>query len=267
MGSARTRASVALVSCALLAGCEDLVYFPQPLPRGAHEAITARFPRVEALRVVRPDGVSLRGWLARGPGAVPRPLALYFGGNAEEVSWMLGRREALAGWDLALVNYRGYGASEGRPSETDLFGDALAVYDQLAAREDVDRGRIAAMGSSLGSGVATYLASQRPLAGVVLIAPFDSITAIGQRHYPFVPVRLIMGTRYDSLSRAPTIRVPLLAITAERDSVIPAAHSARLFDAWAGPKRAVVIPGAGHNDLQSHPLFWSAIGGFLAGLK
>jgi len=267
MASARTRVSAALVSCVLLAGCEDLVYVPQPLPRGAHEAITARHPRVEALRVVRPDGVTLRGWLARSTGTAPRPLVLYFGGNAEEVSWMLGRREALAGWDLALVNYRGYGASEGRPREADLFADALAVYDQLALRADVDRSRIVALGSSLGSGVATYLAAHRPLAGAVLIAPFDSITAVGQRHYPFLPVRLVIGNRYDSLARAPGIRVPFLVITAERDTIIPAAHSARLFEAWGGPKRAVVIPGAGHNDLQESPLFWSAIGGFLAGLR
>jgi hypothetical protein len=102
---------------------------------------------------------------------------------------------------------------------------------------------------------------------MVLIAPFDSITAIGQRHYPFIPVRLVMGNRYDSLGRARGIRVPLLMVTAERDTIIPAAHSARLFEAWGGPKQAVVIPGAGHNDLQESPLFWSAIGGFLAGLR
>jgi pimeloyl-ACP methyl ester carboxylesterase len=267
MPSATLRASIALACCALLAGCEDLVYFPQPLPRGAHEAITARFPRVESLRLVRPDGVSLRGWLARGAGTSPRPLALYFGGNAEEVSWMLERREAFAGWDLALVNYRGYGASEGHPRETDLYGDALAVYDELATRADVDRGRIVAIGRSLGSGVVTYLATQRPLAGMVLISPFDSITAIGQRHYPFIPVRFVMGNLYDSLARAPGIRVPLLVVTGERDTIIPAAHSARLFEAWGGPKQAVVIPGAGHNDLQESPRFWSAIGGFLATLR
>jgi len=262
--AARVRASVALVSCALLTGCEDLIYFPQPLPRGAHEAITAHFPRVEALEIGRPDGVTLRGWLARGPGQAPRPLAVYFGGNAEEVSWMLGEREKLGGWTLALVNYRGYGASEGRPREASLLDDALAVYDALVARTDVDRRRIVAIGRSLGAGVATHLAAHRPLAGVVLVAPFDSITAVGQRHYPFLPVRLIVGTRYDALSHAPRLRVPLLMITAERDRVIPAQHSMRLFEAWGGPKHAVVVSGAGHNDLQESPVYWSAIGGFLA---
>lgn len=266
MPSATLRAAIALAGCTLLAGCEDLVYFPQPLARGAHEAITAHFPRVESLEIGRPDGVTLRGWLARGAGDAPRPLVLYFGGNAEEVSWMLGQREVFGGWDLALVNYRGYGASEGRPREATLLPDALAVYDRLAERPDVDRRRIVAIGRSLGSGLATHLAANRPLAGVVLIAPFDSITAVGQRHYPFVPVRLIMGTRYDSLSLAPGIRAPLLMITGERDTIIPAPHSTRLFEAWGGPKRAVVLSGAGHNDLQESAVFWSAIGGFLADL-
>ena len=254
-----------LASTLMLAGCEDLVYFPQPLPRGAHEAIIARHPGVEDLRFERPDGVVLRGWFARGSGKAPRPLVLYFGGNAEEVSWMLDERAAFGGWDLALVNYRGYGSSGGKPSEARLFEDALAVYDQLAARPDADANRIVAIGRSLGSGVATFLASKRQLAGVVLIAPFDSITAVGQRHYPFVPVRLLMGKRYDSLSLAPTIRTPLLVITGERDQIIPAAHSERLYGAWAGPKRAVKIPRAGHNDLQDHETYWAAIREFLAG--
>jgi hypothetical protein len=258
--------ALALASTLMLAGCEDLVYMPQPLPRGAHEAIIARHPGVQDLRFERPDGVTLRGWLAIGSDPVPRPLVLYFGGNAEEVSWMLDARAAFGGWDLALVNYRGYGSSGGKPSEKRLFEDALAVYDQLAARPDVDARRIVALGRSLGSGVATYLASMRPLAGVVLVAPYDSITAVAQRHYPFVPVRLLLGNRYDSLSRAPAIRTPLLVITGALDQVIPAEHSKRLYEAWAGTKRSVVIARAGHNDLQDHAAYWAAIREFLAGL-
>jgi uncharacterized protein len=250
----------------MLAACEDYVYFPQPLPPGAHEAIIARHPGVEELRFERPDGVVLRGWLARGPGEAPRPLVLYFGGNAEEVSWMLDEHGAFGDRDLALVNYRGYGLSGGKPSEAKLFEDALAVYDAISERPDVKGSRIVAMGRSLGSGVATYLASQRQLAGVVLVAPFDSITAVGQRHYPYVPVRLLIGTLYDSLSRAPEIHAPLLMITGGRDQVIPGAHSERLYGAWAGPKRAVKIPNAGHNDVQDFEGYWQAIHAFLAQL-
>jgi fermentation-respiration switch protein FrsA (DUF1100 family) len=254
-----------LASTLMLAGCEDYIYLPQPLPPGAHEAIIARHPGVQDLRFERPGGVTLRGWLAIGSDPVPRPLVLYFGGNAEEVSWMLDARAAFGGWDLALVNYRGYGSSGGKPSEKRLFEDALAVYDQIAARPDIDARRIVALGRSLGSGVATYLASARPLAGVVLIAPYDSITAVAQRHYPFLPVRLLLGNRYDSLARAPLIRTPLLVITGEHDQVIPAVHSKRLYEAWAGAKRSVKIPRADHNDLQDHESYWAAIREFLAG--
>jgi pimeloyl-ACP methyl ester carboxylesterase len=260
------RVALALVSTVMLAACEDLVYYPQPLPAGAHEAIIARYPGVEELRFERPDGVVLRGWLVRGSGKAPRPLVLYFGGNAEEVSWMLDERGVFGDWDLALVNYRGYGLSGGKPSEAKLFEDALAVYDALAKRPDVRAGRMVAMGRSLGSGVATYLASKRRLAGVVLVAPFDSITAVGQRHYPYVPVRFLIGNLYDSLSRAPGIHTPLLMITGGRDQVIPAAHSERLFGAWSGPKRAVKIPNAGHNDLQDFEPYWRAISMALAQL-
>jgi uncharacterized protein len=258
--------ALVLASTLMLAACEDLVYYPQPLPPGANEAIIARHPGVEELRFERPDGIVLRGWLAPGSGEAPRALVLYFGGNAEEVSWMLDERGVFGDWDLALVNYRGYGLSGGKPSEAKLFEDALAVYDALAKRTDAKGSRMVAMGRSLGSGVATYLASQRPLAGVLLVAPFDSITAVGQRHYPFVPVRFLIGTLYDSLSRAPQIHAPLLMITGGRDQVIPAAHSERLFEAWAGPKRAVKIPNAGHNDLQDFEAYWQAIGAFLAEL-
>src|SRR5262245_62679558 len=92
-----------------------------------------------------------------------------------------------ADWSLALVNYRGYGESDGNPSETTLFGDALAVFDALASRPEIDRARIVLVGRSLGSGVATYVASERPVAAVVLISPYDSMTAIARRHYPWLP--------------------------------------------------------------------------------
>jgi pimeloyl-ACP methyl ester carboxylesterase len=102
------------------------------------------------------------------------------------------------------------------------------------------------------------------VAGVVLISPFDSMTALGERHYPFLPVRLMLKHPFDSLAAAPAIAVPLLAIVAERDAIIPPEHSRRLFEAWGGPKTWVAIPRAGHNDLGPQAEFWRPIGAFLA---
>src|SRR5262249_47682761 len=91
----------------------------------------------------------------------PAPLLVYFGGNAEEVSWLAATGVERSGWSMPLMNYRGYGHSEGRPSEAQLFADALHLYDWAAGRHGVDTRRTVGMGRSLGSGVAIYLATQR----------------------------------------------------------------------------------------------------------
>ena len=242
---------------------ENLIYFPQPLDSLGRQGILARHPRAIEVSLAAADGVRLHGWhLPAGAAGSARPLVIYFGGNAEEVSWMLEFAQIFAGWDLALINYRGYGSSAGKPSEKALLRDALAIYDHFVRRSGIDSTRVVVVGRSLGSGVATYLASQRPVRGVLLIAPFDSITEVAQNFYPFLPVRLMLGKLYDSAALAPSITAPLRMIVASRDEIIPARHSRRLFDLWGGPKEMVAIAGAGHNDLQQHREYWQAIRDF-----
>jgi len=239
---------------------DSLLFFPQPLT-GPPQAARP----VEPIAIEREEGVHVRGWLVRA--AQPRaPLVLYYGGNAEELSWQM-TEPWPADWALALVNYRGYGESDGRPSEAALFGDALAVFDALVRRPDVDPARVVLVGRSLGSGVATYVAAERPVAAVVLISPYDSMAAVGQRHYPWLPVGWLLKHPFDSASRAPGIRVPLLALAGARDGIIPPAHSRKLVAAWGGPKRLIELPEAGHNDLPGTPQFWPAIEGFLRELS
>jgi hypothetical protein len=168
------------------------------------------------------------------------------------------------GWALLAVNYRGYGGNAGKPSEQAFFADALAVYDWAASRSDVAPERIVAIGRSIGSGVAVYLAAQRLLCGVVLVTPYDSLRAVAQRHYPYLPVALLLKHPFDSVSRAPHISTPLLVIAAERDSVVPPEHARALFVKWGGPKTWHEAQGAGHNDLDADPGYWKAIAGFLA---
>ena len=160
---------------------DSLLFLPQPLigpPRVARP--------VEPLAFEREEGVKVRGWFVTTAEA-RAPLAIFYGGNAEELSWQM-TEPWPADWSLALVNYRGYGESDGKPSEAALFGDALAVFDALARRPDVDASRIVLVGRSLGSGVAAYVAAERPVAAVVLISPYDSMTAVARRHYPWLPV-------------------------------------------------------------------------------
>jgi hypothetical protein len=244
-----------------LSACERLMYFPQPLTVRAAERVRARHPAVEEIHLRADDGTRLHGWLLAQAGTDPRGRVVYFGGNAEEVSWMLDFADAFAGWDLVLVNYRGYGLSEGEPGEAALFADALAVHDHVTGAGRVP---VVALGRSLGSAVAVYLASQRPLRGVLLVAPFDTAAAVARDAFPFLPGRLLLGDVYDSLARAPGITTPLAVVIAGEDEVVAPARSHRLADAWAGPREVATVPGAGHNDLQGHAAYWRAIRGFLA---
>ncbi len=237
---------------------DKLIFQPRPLAEMQREAIAARHPDVADTFLQAADGTRLHAWhIPSKPGA---PLVLYFGGNAEEVSWMLDeipRRETGAAW--LLVDYRGYGASGGSPSERSLESDAAAWYDHFAATNK----RIVAFGRSLGSGVAVQLAAARKLEALVLVAPFDSMVEVGKHHYPFLPVSWLLRHRFDSLSVAPKIETPLLCIAATHDEVIPAEHARRLYDAWAGPKQWVALA-ASHNDIDGHPDYWPSIRSFLA---
>jgi pimeloyl-ACP methyl ester carboxylesterase len=191
-------------------------------------------------------------------------LVLYFGGNAEEVSWMLEEAQAGApGVSWLLMDYRGYGQSAGSPSEAALVADALALYDHALALPGTDPKRLYAFGRSLGSGVAVALAAERPLAGLILATPFDSLAAVAKRYYWYLPVDWMLKHRFDSIERAPRLATPLLCLIAERDEVIPAEHGERLFAAWGGPKHKALLTGANHNGTDAHPLFWPSIRAFL----
>jgi pimeloyl-ACP methyl ester carboxylesterase len=101
---------------------------------------------------------------------------------------------------------------------------------------------------------------------VILVTPYDSMTNVASRHYPYLPVSWMLKHPFDSLARAPAIAAPLLCLVAERDQVIPVVHSKRLFEAWKGPKRWVGLAGAGHNSTDDVPAFWQAIREFLVQL-
>lgn len=236
---------------------DGLIFFPQPQGSLAHLPAHAT-----PLIVTAADGTRLHGWVAAGT-ATPAPAVIYFGGNAEEVSGTLADPRWPREWSIVALNYRGYGASEGKPGERELAADALAIYDAVAAREGIDRRRIVAFGRSLGTALAARVAAERPVAGVVLVSPYDSLSAIGRHHYPWLPVSLLLRHRFDALPDARRDRMPLLAIVAASDSIIPVERSRALYDAWAGPKRWHVVPGADHNTLGASPDFWDAIARFL----
>jgi uncharacterized protein len=234
---------------------DKLLFFPQPLSEQRRADIARRFAHVEDLRLDE-GGQKLQAWYVRGmPDA---PLVLYFGGNAEEVSWMI--EEAVArtpqvSW--LLVSYRGYGGSDGAPSEANISADALRWYDH--ATRALNARQVVVFGRSLGSGAAVYVARQRKVASVILVTPYDSLVDVARHHYPWLPVGWMLRHRFDSVSLAPRIQAPLLCIAAGADEVIPVAHAKRLYEAWGGPKRWVELQGAGHNGTDGMPAFWQSI--------
>lgn len=237
-------------------GLGALLYFAQDsfmyLPSTAVESSSIAFETLQA------DEVSLKVWRVN-PGQ-SRAL-LYFGGNAENVYYSaLDYAAQLPDYTVYLLNYRGYGGSTGKPSEQALFDDARLLFDQYQQQHD----SLVVMGRSLGSGVATYLASVRPVSRLILATPFDSALALAKDLYPFFPVSLMMRDHYNSLAYAGEVNAPTLLLLAGDDRQIPRDHSLRLAEAFA-PQQAelATVEGANHNNLSGRAEYWQAIRRFL----
>jgi uncharacterized protein len=248
-----------------------LLYFAQhgmifPAPKQAGTPLPPPGWMVETVPFKSHDGLPLTGWLVR-PATTqasnPLPLLIYFGGNAEEVSWTAGFAERTPSHALLLVNYRGYGGQPGQVSEDALVADGIAVYDQAKTLANIRSDRISLHGRSLGSGVAVGVAAQRPVEKVVLTTPFDSLRAVAGNAYPFVPVSVLLQHPFDSVSRAPRITAPVLMLVADRDQIMrPNQHEA-LAAAWKGPVRVQRFPTADHNDIPDTAGYWDNIASFL----
>lgn len=207
----------------------DLIYLAEPTRVAARDTDFA---------LPREDGVVLRGWLA----AAGQPDALlYFGGNAEEVGRLRDRVGVLfPGHAVHLLAYRGYGASDGRPTEADLGADAVALYDHVRASRP--QARIRVVGRSLGSGVAAFLASRRPVDRLVLVTPFDSMAALAGHHYPWLPVGLLLRERYPSQHHLANHDGATLVVRAGRDRVVPPARTDALVAALPSPRWCSTCP-------------------------
>ena len=273
----RLRYAAALALCALVAGCasftgsldSNLLFRARPADP-ERLARVARLEGVEEVRIPAPEGVLLHGWLKRAPGAAKGerfPLVIVFGGVARETSWMIGWGDKSPAWGWLMVNYRGYGLSGGVPSEHAVVEDAKRIYDYAAARPDVDASRIVVLGRSLGSYVAVTLASSRPLAGAILATPFDSIAAVAGERYPYLPMGLLVGGRYDAAAIAPAIRTPALFVIAGTDEVTPPEHGQALARAWGGPKSLFTLPDTGHRGVERREEYWVQIARFLRTLE
>jgi fermentation-respiration switch protein FrsA (DUF1100 family) len=195
------------------------------------------------------DGLTLAGWFVR-PAGTAWFTVIVFNGNAGNRAMRAPLADALArhGTAVLLFDYRGFGGNPGTPTERGLIADARAAREYLLARGDIDPKRVAYFGESLGAAVAIQLAAERPPAALVLRSPFDSLAEVARFHYPLLPVRQLLRDRFASDEFIARVHSPLLVIAGDRDSIVPLAHSQRLFDAAKDPKTFITIRGADHND-------------------
>lgn len=216
-------------------------------PVAERAAPDAEGPAIQVVSLETADGETLVGWWL--PPMADRPTILFFNGNAAGLAMQRGRWKRLsdAGIGFLAVAYRGYDGSTGKPTEPGLRLDALAAYQWLAGR--VPTSEIVIHGFSLGSGVATRLASERPARALVLEAPFTAVSDVAAEAYPWIPVSALMLDRYRSRDVIGEIGMPLLILHGDQDSVVPFRQGRTLFDLAAPPKRFVRMIGSDHNTL------------------
>jgi fermentation-respiration switch protein FrsA (DUF1100 family) len=245
---------------------ERLIYFPARSLFLTPDALGMAF---EDALVETEDGKRIHGWFL--PRSGSRFTVLFCHGNAGNVSHRLDRARLLLDRlpvDLFLFDYRGYGRSDGRPGEEGTYRDARAAHRYLTAKRGIATDRLVLCGESLGAAVAIQLALERPARALVLESAFASVAEMARLVLPLPGLGSLLRTRYDNLAKIPGIRVPLLSLHGERDSIVPLAQGRRLFDAAPEPKRFFAIPGADHNDTYAvgKDGYWRAWAEFLDAL-
>jgi pimeloyl-ACP methyl ester carboxylesterase len=248
---------------------ERLLFSPRPVDKQSLRALFASQRSIEEVSIVTPDGVTLRGWLKR-PNVRPGkrfPLVIVYGGVRREVSDFVPRAQAPGNWGWLVVNYRGFGLSEGAPSEQHVLEDAKLIYDWAAARPDVDGANIVVLGRSLGTYVAVAVAAARHARAAILATPFDSFVALGEKRFPSLPVEWLVGGRYDSAALAPRILVPALFLLAENDDVTPMENGRALASVWGGITQTVLLRGASHFGIERRDDFWRSVAAYLGSLR
>jgi uncharacterized protein len=234
----------ALAFLAMARFADRLVYFPsRVLDGGTPAALGLGYEDVE---LTASDGVRLHAWFVPAPGTPP--VVLFLHGNAGNISHRLDKLAVFSelGAAVVLLDYRGYGRSEGTPDEEGTYRDADAAYGWLG-RRGVPAERIVVYGESLGGPIATDLASRRPLGGLILESAPSSIIGVARHHYPFLPVALFLSIRYDAAAKIGGVHSPLLIMHSPTDEIVPFSMAEDLYAAANEPKQLIRLRGA-HND-------------------
>jgi fermentation-respiration switch protein FrsA (DUF1100 family) len=195
------------------------------------------------------DGVRLNGWFVPRTGATS--TFLWFHGNAGNISHRVENIKLLhdqVNVNIFILDYRGYGRSEGTASEEGTYRDGAAAIELLRQRYGVEANKLIIFGRSLGAAVAAEMATRVQSLAVILETPFTSVRDVARDKLPFLPIGPLLKTRYDVVEKNRKLSSPLLVLHGDRDEVVPFSHGKRVFDAAPQPKWFYTIAGAGHND-------------------
>lgn len=223
------------------------VYFPELPSRRVETTPSSAGLAFETLKIATEDGETLEGWYV--PAREARATLLYFHGNGGNIGHRVELVEMFhrLGLSVLIVDYRGYGNSTGKPSETGTTRDAEAAWRYLVETRRVPAGEIVLYGESLGGAVAARLTQTHAPRALVLYAAFTSIPDMARHYYPYLPTTLLARYRYDTRAALTAVRCPLLVLHSREDEIVPYRHGEELLAAAQEPKKLVELRG-GHND-------------------
>jgi pimeloyl-ACP methyl ester carboxylesterase len=259
-----------------------LLYFPQSLGDRESAPGVWGLENAEEVWITTEDGIRLHAWwapartsAAGSDGAPARgslpgspAAAIFFHGNAGHLAGRAPIAERLRrlGLEVLLLDYRGFGRSEGRPSEAGLYRDGRAALSFVERERGIPARRILLAGHSLGGAVATAVAAERLVGGLVVTSTFRSLPSIAHALHRWLPGRFFSWSinRFDSEIRMADVQVPVLVGWGTEDEFIPRAQPRALYEAAGEPKRWIEVAGAGHNDLWWAPELWEEIASFVS---
>ncbi len=224
----------------------NILYLPEKALKSPMEYGLTGF---EEIKLRTSDAFALVAWYS--PPVLDKPTIVYFHGNAGHIG---DRSTKLAhfqkeGWGIMAVSYRGYGNSEGTPSETGLFEDARTGLNYIIKSRNIPVEKVALYGESLGSGVAVQMATEFPgLKAVILEAPYTSVADRAAELYPYIPARTLLKDHFNSLEKIRNVKAPVMIIHGTEDLTIPVHHGQAIFGHANEPKKAYFLPGIGHTD-------------------
>ena len=225
----------------------NLIYFPNMPGReliATPQNIGLSYQDVE---FVTEDDIRLHGWFI--PNESAEKTILFFHGNAGNISHRLESIDIFnrLGLNVFIIDYRGYGQSEGKITEQGSYRDAVAAWHYLVNTRAIDESQIILFGRSLGASVATWLASKQSPSALIIESGFTSVPSMGQRIYPFLPVRWLTHFKYDTMNYIRSVSCPVLVTHSKDDEIIPYDEGLKIFEAANDPKHFLEMQG-GHND-------------------